>query len=183
MAALLLGALALAVPASALTETFTPYPGGGATATQVNVWDSSKPLPHFVVGTHSVSSTGQFVAQRGAGLFDFEQAYTGITSLGFDGTFDGARIFIGFSDGYVFSNTYQLRRGWHEFTDFSEHGNLLNFGVSGTGKASAVLDKVVWDGNRISGAVPEPASWVLMIAGFGMIGSVARRHRAGLASA
>lgn len=32
-------------------------------------------------------------------------------------------------------------------------------------------------------AVPEPAEWVLMIAGFGMIGAVARRRRSGLALA
>ena len=35
---------------------------------------------------------------------------------------------------------------------------------------------------NISGAVPEPASWALMIAGFGMVGFAARRRRAVVAA-
>jgi hypothetical protein len=34
-----------------------------------------------------------------------------------------------------------------------------------------------------AGAVPEPASWALLIAGFGMVGMAARRRRQGLAQA
>lgn len=34
----------------------------------------------------------------------------------------------------------------------------------------------------ISGAVPEPATWALMIAGFGLVGVAARRHKAAVAA-
>jgi len=32
-------------------------------------------------------------------------------------------------------------------------------------------------------AVPEPATWAMMIAGFGLIGAAARRRRSGMAAA
>ena len=36
---------------------------------------------------------------------------------------------------------------------------------------------------ELTGGIPEPSSWALMIAGFGLVGSVARRRRKGLALA
>jgi hypothetical protein len=44
-------------------------------------------------------------------------------------------------------------------------------------------DRVTWTGlaeARFAGAVPEPATWALFIAGFGAVGLMARRQRAGL---
>ena len=55
---------------------------------------------------------------------------------------------------------------------FSAHTN--------SGDNSALIDKVSID-KVITAAVPEPATWVLMIAGFGMIGATMRRRAMQLA--
>jgi hypothetical protein len=46
-------------------------------------------------------------------------------------------------------------------------------------------DRFTWTGLaevRFGGVVPEPASWALMIAGFGVVGLAARRRRTGVAA-
>jgi PEP-CTERM motif len=52
---------------------------------------------------------------------------------------------------------------------------FIGFG-DGTGFANVNADIRALEFN--SGAVPEPASWALMIAGFGLVGSAMRRHAA-----
>jgi hypothetical protein len=63
---------------------------------------------------------------------------------------------------------------------------LAFVGVSTLGDATVFLDDVsatVRAAPTNSGAIPEPASWALMIAGFGLVGGMARRRRAGALSA
>jgi hypothetical protein len=75
--------------------------------------------------------------------------------------------------------------------------NAVGFDISGrTGTAFANIDSLLWDVNLMTGvatslgvvgagplrsiatgAVPEPATWAMMIAGFGLVGAVARRRR------
>ena len=54
--------------------------------------------------------------------------------------------------------------------------------TSGTGAAAANHDIVNWEfrstSSPISGGVPEPATWAMMIVGFGMVGGLARRRGA-----
>jgi hypothetical protein len=54
--------------------------------------------------------------------------------------------------------------------------------TSGTGAAAANHDIVNWEFRStyspISGGVPEPATWAMMIVGFGMVGGLARRRGA-----
>ena len=49
------------------------------------------------------------------------------------------------------------------------------YGYSGGGDEVTLLDDVLFDGGS---AVPEPASWALMIGGFAMVGSAMRRRTA-----
>jgi len=51
-------------------------------------------------------------------------------------------------------------------------------GPSGSQPPFALLDGV-----SLTGGVPEPAAWALMILGFGFVGAAVRRRRAGLAAA
>jgi hypothetical protein len=44
---------------------------------------------------------------------------------------------------------------------------------AGPGYATAFMDPIV----SFSAGVPEPASWAMMIAGFGLVGAAARRRR------
>ena len=70
---------------------------------------------------------------------------------------------------------------WQHFSgSFVASSSLstLNFiNTAGGGNAGILLDTV-----SVSGAVPEPAAWALMIAGFGLVGGAMRRRRAGLTS-
>lgn len=63
----------------------------------------------------------------------------------------------------------------------AEAGNYrLAFGVTnwddGLFQSGLAYDGVVIDGNPVS-EVPEPASWAMLIAGFGLVGAAARRRR------
>ena len=54
-----------------------------------------------------------------------------------------------------------------------------------TGSSGAVLyrtgAKLIEDGGGTAGAVPEPASWAMLIAGFGLVGASMRRRRGAIA--
>lgn len=75
---------------------------------------------------------------------------------------------------------------------YSDPGNYLHFAVSsanGVGgfsmtgggvEGNTSIDNVMV--NTSGGGVPEPATWGLMLAGFGLAGATLRRRRAGLAA-
>jgi hypothetical protein len=48
----------------------------------------------------------------------------------------------------------------------------LNFGTTSHDNVGPILDNV-----SASGAVPEPASWALMLGGFGLVGGAMRSRR------
>lgn len=65
-----------------------------------------------------------------------------------------------------------------------------HFTFTGTGSDTLTLKATVdgnggvfFDGVSVTGSVPEPASWALMIGGFGLAGVALRRRRVALASA
>jgi hypothetical protein len=62
------------------------------------------------------------------------------------------------------------------FTGIGTPGNPIRISLNGMG-----TNNVVFDANTTltAGAVPEPATWGLMILGFGVIGGAMRRRRAG----
>lgn len=49
--------------------------------------------------------------------------------------------------------------------------------------ADVAVDNITFDTRALPSAVPEPASWALMIAGFGLVGGAMRRRREALATA
>lgn len=67
--------------------------------------------------------------------------------------------------------------GFFGFTSTDSFDSLLITAGTQAGVAETYnLDNLSW------GAVPEPQSWALLIAGFGMIGAAARRRRTALAA-
>jgi hypothetical protein len=79
-----------------------------------------------------------------------------------------------------------LGAGWTSysanfFAGAGPYSFSLNFGPLGSGPANAAADFVV-DNVDISAAVPEPATWAMMIMGFMGIGFLAYRRRATPAS-
>lgn len=89
----------------------------------------------------------------------------------------------------------QLRTGGNVFLAQNDDGgggfnSLINFNILQTGTYLAAVrgfGNSVYDyelsitGLTPSGAIPEPASWALMIAGFGLVGSAMRRRTATVA--
>jgi hypothetical protein len=77
----------------------------------------------------------------------------------------------GFVDGELASiNSYGLTFG----TNFGDFGGGLN---SGWGEFSGYVPVYIHTDFIASTAVPEPASWALLIMGFGLTGAAARRRR------
>ncbi|TFU03888.1 PEP-CTERM sorting domain-containing protein [Polymorphobacter arshaanensis] len=72
--------------------------------------------------------------------------------------------------------------GWINFTGLNLTGTSHTLELQQYYRQWEFVGEVTFDG-RTSGAVPEPASWALMIAGFGMVGGTLRsRRRASVAA-
>lgn len=56
---------------------------------------------------------------------------------------------------------------------YSHTGLILQFGPTGLNTG---IDNVRFSVANVSGAVPEPASWMMVIAGFGLVGGMMRRN-------
>lgn len=91
----------------------------------------------------------------GAGLFPDDPAATGSFTLNFTGSVDTVTL-----------NNF--------FTRYQSIDNVSGFanGNSAVGTGTSVL---VFDPS--GGVVPEPASWAMLIAGFGLVGATMRRRR------
>ena len=89
------------------------------------------------------------------------------------GSIAGLSFSVGGVDGASGTNPGTLLS--YNFTATST-SHLLSFDESSLTQASPIIDNIVI--STVSGAVPEPASWAMLLAGFGMVGFAARRRRA-----
>ena len=89
------------------------------------------------------------------------------------GSIAGLSFSIGGTDGASGTNPGTLLS--YNFTATST-SHLLSFDESSQSAASPIIDNIVI--STVSGAVPEPSSWAMLLAGFGMVGFAARRRRA-----
>ena len=55
--------------------------------------------------------------------------------------------------------------------------NVGGYRINDTITFGAGFEKLVFSANAVSGAVPEPATWLMMIVGFGMVGASIRSKR------
>ena len=83
-----------------------------------------------------------------------------------------------------FSASSQPVRDWLHFSATGTAGSsgpaLFSFTFNSFGRPAKdfVVDRVYFAATRDVGGVPEPATWAMMIFGFGLIGAVARRRPA-----
>lgn len=99
----------------------------------------------------------------------------GITFAGIGATFDpktGKLLTTGTGDRFESNTTGALNGGWWFAADIYD-------GATGSTYNVAARDAF----EQIQNAVPEPATWGLMIIGFGGVGAVLRRRRAAVALA
>ncbi|QYE36684.1 PEPxxWA-CTERM sorting domain-containing protein [Polymorphobacter megasporae] len=96
-------------------------------------------------------------------------------------------VLFGRTDADTAGNTFVVtvfdnfgRSLFTKMVDASAGPATIWFDVNGT---AVVPGQQVIEGRGTSGTVPEPASWALLIAGFGLIGTALRRRRTGHAAA
>lgn len=75
------------------------------------------------------------------------------------------------NNNYGYAYAFSGDGSWSFLDDVAGAGVVQNGG-------SAVADMNIWAYAGGVGAVPEPASWAMLIAGFGLVGAAARRRRA-----
>jgi hypothetical protein len=135
--------------------------GSGAIDIYVTRNDITGPIPHSFLSTFTSNAlpAGWTVTQR-TYVSTADQLYTGdlLASHAFSaiGTFVSANTYAGGSGPYSVTTRYSL--------------NAPTIGSS--------LSTI-----SVSGAVPEPGTWALMIAGFGGAGAMLRRRRQAAATA
>jgi hypothetical protein len=86
-----------------------------------------------------------------------------------DPTFESSLVSGEFNDTYITHSRYEL-------TDKTK-ANLRSLTVTGFDSDEELASYVRWTSAALPGAVPEPASWALMIVGFGGVGAALRRRR------
>ena len=193
------GFAAISAPASAATFAFAPGGSSPSTGfTVVNTFDSAEGLTgaNFLIKTPPSDSEGappansspagtSYLSVLGDGFATY--VFTNrVSSFQFDwGSIDdfNTLIFVSNLGGEV------VVPG----TDFTTpaNGNQILPGTNGlftvTGDAGETFSQVTFlssvnsfevDNLAVSGIVPEPATWAMMIGGFGFVGSAMRRRRA-----
>ena len=106
-----------------------------------------------------------------AGNCVFTQPVTGaqVTSIGAYWQWDGSGY-----NGFLLNDLVVNLDGWNLFAPqaINDLGQIVGFGWDEQGQTRAFLLM----------AVPEPSSWAMLIAGFGLVGAVARRRRSAAAA-
>ena len=179
MFAVTLLALAAASPAAAATTVFD--------FDTLNVGE--------FVGTYNGAVFNNFIVQTNFGQTSQPNfSYNTASSAGFD--FAAGFTSIDFTSGVFSPFTVSVYSG------LGGTGTLLgatvvtdppaspaafgpvNVAFAGTGKSvvvTGVSGQFAWDDITVTtAAVPEPQSWAMLIAGFGLVGAVARRRRTAL---
>ena len=178
-------AIAAALPASAAVRTFTgtemndtPTPGPSALCSPGQLYVAFSPTTATTSGTSNFGGFGPTMAHcltppptnYSGGMFDF--------------TFDQGDVISGTYSGF-FTPT-GTPNVLNTFVDYVVTGGTGRFlGASGMIHGVGILDRTVprpLNSLTLSGtldmpAVPEPATWAMMITGFGLVGAAARRRR------
>jgi hypothetical protein len=176
-----LAVAALAALAASTAQAAITYSGSvsavntGATASYTITTDGT-------LGTLSASNfTGYTLSingvdSSGTGINNFLGGNTSATTtaLSFDFSAFGALVFY---DG----NSYLCFLGTGQGTCVSEPTPSIGFGVFSTGPVSAYDPRSGVQVIATAGAVPEPASWAMLIAGFGLTGAAMRRRKVAVA--
>jgi hypothetical protein len=142
---------------------------GSGLLTQVNTNVATADWLYSFTATGNGTFSGNYRIVGQGNTFGLQPLYgTGDLPFGpYGGTVPDPTGSGTFSVGLVNGQTYTMR-----FYNFGNLGN--NSGFDADGSASATVD---WKITYANGGVPEPASWAMLITGFGLVGGAARRLR------
>jgi len=110
-------------------------------------------------------------------------SFAGATAFGMTyGSYAGNSRAISFtlSDGSVFSTNLPNTSATLAFFGFTSTGPITSITVNNQVGGSQVFDVTAFSIGSAA-AIPEPQSWALLIAGFGLTGAAMRRRRAAVA--
>ena len=199
-----LAAAAIAAPASALTFSFDPgaaSPSGGFTV--INEFTDTTGITgaNFQIKVPPSDSNGAFPANSlPAGSSYLSVLGGGVANISFGGAYGAFQFDWGSIDTY---NTLTIHSSLGDTVVIpggnfpnAANGNQFLPGTNGlfkvVGEAGETFTGITLasgtnsfeiDRLAVSGGVPEPATWGMMILGFGMAGSLIRRRRAAALSA
>lgn len=151
--------------------------GGASTFTTNNALYFQDPNAAFIAS----QPNGQGGSQTYTLNFDLSGASTANATLSGDVAYDnGVTVFLNghqlYSDVPAAPGTFDAFENLHAFSatgsDFFQTGtNTLTFQVVDYGQPTGLLV------TNLTGSVPEPATWALMVLGFGMVGFGLRYRR------
>jgi hypothetical protein len=155
--------------------------------------------PSFTVAGVTFDNAGfDFVIDGGFfnnGFYGSAPYYSGqanaLTTISFAGTSafgmvfgnyasDGGALSFTLSDGSVFNASFPAIRGNSGFFGFTSTTPITSISVNNQAGGANVFDVVSFSVGAAA-VVPEPQSWALLIAGFGLTGAALRRRRAAIA--
>lgn len=156
--------------------------------------------PSFTVGGVTFDNAGTDFVIDGAffgGFYGGSSYYSGqsgaATSISFAAstafgmvfgnyTSDGGPVSFTLSDGSLFNASFPASRGTAGFFGFTSAVPITGITVNNGTGGSNVFDVVSFQiGEAGVTVVPEPQTWALLIAGFGLTGAAMRRRRAAIA--
>lgn len=190
LAATLLGGIA-AVPATATVLTFDSYTPlnscgtsvstGGLTFTQssgicVSVWDpnplSSNGTPGLIYGYGNL-----IITVTGGGVFSLGNFLAGISWYSAETSYLINAVGT-YADNTTVNGSFTIVDSFSSY--FAGGGYFKQIEFSGLPDGYVAIDN--FDVDVIAGGVPEPASWAMLIAGFGLVGAGMRRRRTAVAA-
>lgn len=95
-----------------------------------------------------------------------------LDNSGFGGVFAPAQILVN-GNAVAFTPPVPGTIGWVSLTDFDLTGDTFRLTLDQAGVNWVFVSEVQFFG----GVIPEPGTWALMIAGFGLVGAAVRRQR------
>lgn len=179
-------ALAIVTPAANAAEVIV---NGGFETGVISPWTND--FSPAWSATTADANTGRWSATA-LGNFQIRQDFAGVATDDITGasfwlrhpTQGNVPAFVSFFYSDLSETNFlvtTVETGWEFFdvVDRIEAGKTLTgFGIFGYEGGSPPFITFLDDVSITTAAIPEPASWALMIAGFGLVGSVLRRQRA-----
>ena len=132
-----------------------------------------------LTGNYVQSESGVFAAQLASSVAADLLNITGTATLG--GILDISCILtcaINTGDSFVIMDSAGQLSGVFASVTTSGFLNGFLYDIVYDYSANRVLLQVVDAGSKLPGGVPEPATWAMLIAGFGMVGAAVRRRSA-----